>query len=187
MTTSTTTNTNTATTNTATTRSGPRLRGVTMPTPAGAVSLVVDDDGTVVAGGFGELADFEARLGEPVQRVEDVGRPQAALRAYFDGDLTAIDDVAVRQEGTDHQQAVWKALRDIPAGETVTYGELTARLGLAAGASRAVGSACGANLVAPIVPCHRVVRTGGGLGGYYYGLETKRWLLDHEAGAARLA
>jgi O-6-methylguanine DNA methyltransferase len=72
---------------------------------------------------------------------------------------------------------VWKGLREIPAGRTVSYGELAATIGTAA---RALGSACGANLVAPVVPCHRVVRSDGSLGGYEYGLPIKQWLLQHE-------
>jgi len=161
------------------------LTGTTTTTPAGDFSLVVDD-GTVVAAGFCPVSDLAARLHADVAIVDDLGPPSRAMEQYFAGDITAFDDLPVQQPGTPHQQAVWKALRDIPSGETVTYGELTARLGLAPGASRAVGSACGANLVAPIVPCHRVVRTGGGLGGYYYGLPTKQWLLDHESSTTRL-
>ena len=165
------------------------LSGASVSTPAGTFSLVVDSSdtaGTVVAAGFCPVGDLADRLGEDVTVVDDLGAPSRALQRYFAGELTAFDDLPVRQEGTAHQQAVWKALRDIPAGETVTYGELTARLGMPTGASRSVGSACGANLVAPIVPCHRVIRAGGGLGGYYYGLPTKQWLLDHESAAARL-
>ncbi|HVU72644.1 MAG TPA: methylated-DNA--[protein]-cysteine S-methyltransferase [Mycobacteriales bacterium] len=163
-----------------------RLTATTMSTPAGAFGLVVDDDGTVVAAGFCPVSDLARRLHDDVEVVDDLGAASRAMERYFAGELTAFDVLPVRQAGTPHQQAVWKALRDIPAGETVTYGELTARLGLPPGASRSVGSACGANLIAPIVPCHRVVRTGGGLGGYYYGLPTKQWLLDHESSTARL-
>lgn len=161
------------------------LNATTMTTPAGDLSIVVDD-GTVVAAGFCPVSDLAGRLHEGVDVVDDLGPVSRAMERYFGGDLTAFDDLPVQQTGTPHQQAVWKALRDIPPGETVTYGELAARLGLPAGASRSVGTACGANLIAPIVPCHRVVRTGGGLGGYYYGLPTKQWLLDHESATGRL-
>ena len=71
-------------------------------------------------------------------------------------------------------------LRAIPRGETRTYGELARSIGLPPGASRAVGTACGSNPVSLLVPCHRVVRAGGGLGGYYWGLDRKRLLLDAE-------
>jgi methylated-DNA-[protein]-cysteine S-methyltransferase len=85
----------------------------------------------------------------------------------------------VDQPGGTFRQAAWKAMRAVPPGEVITYAELAARAGNP-GAVRAAGSACAQNRVAPIVPCHRIVRTGGGLGGYYYGLPVKEWLLAHE-------
>jgi methylated-DNA-[protein]-cysteine S-methyltransferase len=87
----------------------------------------------------------------------------------------------VRTGGTDFQRSVWKALRDIPAGETRSYGQLAAAIGIPK-AVRAVGLANGANPVGVIVPCHRVIGSGGKLTGYAGGLERKRWLLAHEAG-----
>jgi len=82
-------------------------------------------------------------------------------------------------QGTAFQQKVWAALRDIPFGETATYAELARRVGAPA-ATRAVASACGANPAAVAVPCHRVLRSDGGLGGYRWGIERKRRLLDRE-------
>ena len=90
------------------------------------------------------------------------------------------DDLPLDLRGTPFQLRVWEALRTIPRGETVSYGDLARRLGLPPGASRAVGTACGSNPVGLIVPCHRVVRTGGGLGGYYWGLDRKKLLLELE-------
>jgi len=160
------------------------LTNTTLATPVGALALVVDDTGALVAAGFCPIADLERRLRATSRPVAELGAVGRAVAAYLVGDLTAVDSLAVHQPGTQHQQAVWKALRDVVPGTTVSYGQLTARLGLVPGASRAVGSACGANLVAPVVPCHRVVRGDGALGGYYYGLAVKRWLLEHEAGGA---
>src|ERR1700722_7536575 len=102
-----------------------------------------------------------------------------ALQAYFGGDLAAIEAVAVRTEGTAFQRDVWRALRDIPAGQTPSYGHLAAGLGRP-GASRAVGLANGSNPVSLIVPCHRVIGANGALTGYGGGIERKRWLLEHE-------
>jgi methylated-DNA-[protein]-cysteine S-methyltransferase len=102
------------------------------------------------------------------------------LAAYFAGDVDALDSLAVRADGTPFQQSVWKELRLVRAGETASYGEIAERIGSPT-AARAVGMANATNPIALIVPCHRIVRTGGALGGYYYGVETKRWLLDHEA------
>jgi O-6-methylguanine DNA methyltransferase len=102
------------------------------------------------------------------------------LAAYFDGDVGALDSLAVDAEGTPFQKEVWDQLRLIPVGTTISYGELARRVGRP-GASRAVGSANGSNPIALIVPCHRVIRTGGAIGGYYFGLDCKRWLLAHES------
>ena len=89
------------------------------------------------------------------------------------------DDLPLDVRGTAFQEKVWQALRDIPAGETLSYAQLAAAIGSPA-AVRAVGSACGANAVAVAIPCHRALRTDGSLGGYAYGLERKRALLDRE-------
>ncbi|MFO0951055.1 MAG: methylated-DNA--[protein]-cysteine S-methyltransferase [Isosphaeraceae bacterium] len=94
-------------------------------------------------------------------------------------------DIPLDLRGTPFQLRVWAALREIPHGTTVGYGELARRVGLPTGAARAVGTACGANPVALIVPGHRVVRAGGNLGGFYWGLECKRRLLDIEQAAGR--
>lgn len=101
------------------------------------------------------------------------------LEAYFAGDLEALKDIPVSMGGTDFQQQVWNALRQIPTGETVSYGELAARLGKP-GASRAVGMTNGLNPVSIVLPCHRVVGANLSLTGYAGGLERKRWLLEHE-------
>jgi methylated-DNA-[protein]-cysteine S-methyltransferase len=102
------------------------------------------------------------------------------LAAYFAGDCDALDTIDVAPEGTLFKQLVWKALREVHAGETISYGELAARVG-APGAARAVGTANATNPICLIIPCHRVVRSGGGLGGYGFGVDRKQWLLAHEA------
>ena len=103
----------------------------------------------------------------------------AALRSYFEGDLGALDRIAVEMNGTPFQKKVWTALRSVRAGTTVAYAEI-ARAILAPSSVRAVGAANGANPVAVIVPCHRIIGTNGTLTGYGGGLDRKRWLLDHE-------
>ena len=102
------------------------------------------------------------------------------LKAYMAGEVHAIDALPVAFAGTAFQNRVWKALRTIPAGETLSYGALARRIG-AARAVRAVGLANGANPVGVVVPCHRVIGSDGSLTGYGGGLERKRWLLAHEA------
>ena len=107
------------------------------------------------------------------------------LDAYFAGERTVFD-LPLRLDGTPFQRAVWAALREIPYGETTTYGELARRLGRPS-ASRAVGMANGRNPVGVIVPCHRVVGAAGDLTGYGGGLDRKRRLLDHERARVRPA
>ena len=100
------------------------------------------------------------------------------LRAYFAGELTDFD-LPLRLAGTAFQNKVWAALRDIPFGETISYGALASRIGKPT-ASRAVGGANGANPLPIVVPCHRVIGSNKSLTGFGGGVETKRFLLAHE-------
>src|SRR4051812_27206801 len=110
---------------------------------------------------------------------------RSALQKYFEGDCHAIDVLTVELNGTPFQRKVWEALRQIPAGSTTSYADLARRIGEPR-AVRAVGAANGANPVAVIVPCHRVIGTDGTLTGYGGGLERKQWLLAHEGVLPRL-
>jgi methylated-DNA-[protein]-cysteine S-methyltransferase len=98
---------------------------------------------------------------------------------YFDGDISAINSIQVRQPGAHFSQAAWKAMKKIKPGSVISYGELADRAGSPA-AVRAAGSACAKNAIVLVVPCHRIVKTGGALGNYAYGLNKKEWLLHHE-------
>jgi methylated-DNA-[protein]-cysteine S-methyltransferase len=102
-----------------------------------------------------------------------------AMTAYFAGDIRAIDSLPVANGGTDFQRQVWAALRTVPAGETCSYGQLAATIDRPR-AVRALGLANGANPIAIVVPCHRVIGANGTLTGYGSGMERKQWLLDHE-------
>lgn len=121
-----------------------------------------------------ELATFGPREDEPFLAVT------AQLKEYFAGQRTEFD-LALELAGTPFQRQVWAALGDIPYGQTISYGELAARIGKP-GASRAVGLANGRNPVSIVVPCHRVVGANGSLTGYGGGMERKRYLLDLETG-----
>jgi methylated-DNA-[protein]-cysteine S-methyltransferase len=105
------------------------------------------------------------------------------LRSYFAGELTGFD-LPLAPSGTDFQQRVWAALREIPYGRTVSYAELAVAVGRP-GAARAVGAANGRNPIAIVIPCHRVIGSAGALTGYGGGLDRKRLLLDLEAAAGR--
>lgn len=160
-------------------------------------ALVTPEDGVVRAGGFAtpddpEALSLERRLAHLAPAIAARGVAEgdasgsagtaataAALRAYAAGELDAIDALPVAQPETPFRGEVWRALRRVPAGEAVTYTELAALAGRPS-AVRAAASACANNLVALIVPCHRIVRTDGGLGGYLFGTELKERLLRLE-------
>jgi methylated-DNA-[protein]-cysteine S-methyltransferase len=113
---------------------------------------------------------------------EDVAR---ALREYFAGERTSFEDIPVELHGSEFQRQVWRALVEVPYGETIGYGELARRVG-SPDRARAVGAANARNPVAVIVPCHRVIGADGSLTGYGGGLPNKRFLLDLEAGRLML-
>src|SRR6185503_19899576 len=119
------------------------------------------------------------RLAGVIKEHPDPAGAVSALRAYFAGDLQALDGLTVDPMGTPFQLRVWTALRSVRAGRTASYTEIANAIG-APTATRAVGAANGANPIAIVVPCHRIIGTGGSLVGYGGGLERKRWLLEHE-------
>ena len=161
------------------------IRAQVLSTPAGPLSLLVHDD-TLVAAGFTAVpGELHARLspalrGLPLRRTDDIGKPAQALRDYLDGDLSALDAIPADQPGGPTRRRLHAALRAVPPGETVTYAELAERAGLPRTGARAAAGACSQNLIAPFVPCHRVVPASGGIGRYYYGPKIKEWLLHHE-------
>ncbi len=155
----------------------------TVDTADGAFTLLVDSEQRVLASGW--TADHDAiiaRLAErtrPTEIREGETDAAAAVRAYYDGDHAAIDAVSVRQFGTTLQQAGWGALRRITPGEPLTYASFAAALGNAQ-AVRAAASICARNAPALFVPCHRVLRSDGSLGGFAWGLDVKQSLLARE-------
>jgi methylated-DNA-[protein]-cysteine S-methyltransferase len=162
------------------------IQHTTVNTPIGDLVILLDD-GVVVASGFTSVEDQVGRLdattrSRGLERRDDLGSVSQAVADYFAGDVAALDAVEVKQSGGPFLQEVWRVMREVPAGQTWTYSELAAKAGRPP-AIRAAASACARNMVAPFVPCHRIVRSDGTLGGYYYGLDTKRWLLAHEAQA----
>ena len=158
----------------------------TIETPDGAFTILADDEQRVLASGWtAEQDDILARLAVRSRPV-DVSKGQtdaaAAALAYYSGELTAIDDVRVAQFGTEMQRRGWAALRTIDPGEPLTYTDFAAALGQPS-AVRAAASICARNAPALFVPCHRVLRTDGSLGGFAWGLDVKESLLAREAAA----
>jgi methylated-DNA-[protein]-cysteine S-methyltransferase len=125
-------------------------------------------------------ASLRKRFGEiNLYWTDDPQGFSSCIRAYFAGELCAMDDIPVTTGGTEFQRRVWMALREIPCGSTSSYGELAKKLGNPS-ASRAVGLANGSNPIAIVLPCHRVIGSDASLTGYGGGLERKQWLLEHE-------
>jgi methylated-DNA-[protein]-cysteine S-methyltransferase len=156
-----------------------------LTTPIGTMLLVSDEDGALRALDF---EDYEARMKQLLRLQYGAamlasGRaPQAmrsALSAYFDGDFAALKTIAWCVAGTPFQRKVWTALPKIPAGKTMSYGALAAKLAVP-NAMRAVGHANGSNPISVVIPCHRLIGADGSLVKYGGGLHRKRWLLRHE-------
>lgn len=168
------------------------LQRFRLATPIGVLVLLQDADGALRAL---DWTDHEERTTRLLRRHYGAGgfaiadgaagtSPAVrALERYFAGELRALDEVPVASGGSAFQRSVWRALRAVPAGTTISYAELARRVGRPT-AFRAVGLANGANPIGIVVPCHRIVGSDGSLTGYGGGIERKRWLLAHEGAPA---
>ncbi len=159
----------------------------TTDSPAGPFTFVADDEAVLASGWTADVGHLLARLAggpQPSAIRQRTGSSPIvdAVVAYHDGQVDAPAMVAVRQPAGPFTAAAWAALRKTEPGDVITYGDLAARAGSPA-AIRAAASACARNPSALFVPCHRVVRGDGGLGGFAWGLDVKRWLIDHERAA----
>jgi O-6-methylguanine DNA methyltransferase len=179
-----------------------QLARTTIATPLGEMLALASDAGLCAlefvevkkrsrplrdaAAGQERLTRLNARLRRwfPPHEIVDAdtrtfARTRAWLAKYFDGATADVGDLPLDMHGAGFETRVWQALLEIPAGQTMSYGAIAKKLG-SAGASRAVGAANGANPIAIIVPCHRVIGSSGALTGYGGGLDRKTWLIDHE-------
>ena len=158
-----------------------------LPTPIGELLVLNDEQQRLRAV---DWSDYETRMqrllrlhyganGYALVESTAASDNYRRLAAYFSGELSAIDALIVATGGTPFQRSVWAALRDIPAGRTISYGALATQIGRAK-AVRAVGLANGSNPIGIVVPCHRVIGADASLTGYGGGVERKRWLLEHE-------
>lgn len=158
-----------------------------IPTPIGELLVIADERHHLRAVEWKEYEESLYRMmsrrykNDPfaLKTAQNPGGLSETLARYFAGELHAIDDLPVAGVGTPFQQQVWQALRRIPCGTTMTYGELASLLGCPT-ASRAVGMANGSNPISIVVPCHRVIGANGALTGYAGGVQRKAWLLMHE-------
>jgi methylated-DNA-[protein]-cysteine S-methyltransferase len=167
----------------------PKLEFLTdsLATPIGQLIYICDSEGALR---MVDWSDHEARAlrlleihygndGYTLNEKRDPYGLTTRFTSYFAGDIHAIDDIPTATAGTVFQREVWRALREIPAAETISYGQLAERIGRPR-AVRAVGLANGSNPVGVVVPCHRVIGANGSLTGYGGGLHRKEWLLAHE-------
>jgi methylated-DNA-[protein]-cysteine S-methyltransferase len=160
-------------------------------TPIGTALLVTDREGALRAL---DWEDYAPRMREllrlqydDVVTLVDQSAPKPirqALAGYFAGELDRLRTIPWRFGGTPFQQSVWTALPTVPAGTTMSYGALAAKLGVPK-AVRAVGHANGSNPISVVIPCHRLIGANGSLTGYGGGLHRKRWLLEHEGVAIK--
>jgi methylated-DNA-[protein]-cysteine S-methyltransferase len=163
-----------------------------METPIGVALIVTDNEGVLRALDWEDYAPRMKqllRLHHGAVMLRDARAPEeirTALAAYFKGDLAAPGIIRWRVAGTPFQRKVWNALPKIPAGTTLSYGGLAAKLGVPS-AMRAIGHANGSNPISVVVPCHRLVGANGSLVKYGGGLSRKRWLLEHEGVALKPA
>jgi methylated-DNA-[protein]-cysteine S-methyltransferase len=153
------------------------LSRTVVESPVGPLAVLASPTGLrAVRWPDADVGDVDPEVREDARAILDAVERQ--LGEYFAGTRTEFD-VPLDPVGTDFQLAAWTALRTIPYGETVSYGEQAERMG-DRNKARAVGAANGRNPISIIVPCHRVVGSNGSLTGFAGGIATKRFLLDHE-------
>ena len=155
-----------------------------IPSPIGEIIIISDGENLRAL----DFDEYEERMHELLRRhygevrfkrSKNPGGTSKLVKRYLDGDFDAINEIAVKTNGTPFQKKVWTKLRRIPRGKTISYGDLARRIGKPK-APRAVGLANGSNPIAIVVPCHRVIGANGSLTGYGGGIERKQWLLAHE-------
>jgi len=150
-----------------------------LKTPIGKLTILTEADTLVACGFLSVYKLIQGSLDAEIKRSVKPNHITALIREYFEGDLSAINGIKVKQPGGEFSQTAWRTMRKVRVGNVISYAELANKAG-SPKAVRAAGSACAKNRVAIVVPCHRIVKTGGGLGNYAYGLKAKEWLLSHE-------
>ncbi|CAB4602058.1 unannotated protein [freshwater metagenome] len=159
------------------------LQSATLSSPIGKLYLLTRGE-TVLALNLSGFKDLLSTLSddELSEKIGKSGKNHIVvdkLERYFDGELSVINSIKVKQPGGEFSQAAWACMRKIKVGTTESYSDLAYRAGSPA-AVRAAGSACAKNKVAVIIPCHRIVKAGGAIGAYGWGVDKKVWLLRHE-------
>lgn len=159
------------------------LESISMTTPDGAFHIIMTSDSVAIASGYGDFEALRTRLSDDMARLpirSVMGHDyETSIKDYYNGDFAALDTIPRSQSGTDFQKNVWNAIAAIPYGKTISYKELAHMSGNEA-AVRAAGTVCGLNRLILLVPCHRVLKSDGGIGSYLYGAVIKESLLRRE-------
>ena len=154
-----------------------------LDTPVGTLNLIADEH-LLLAANLSNLKALQDSLdalyaSREIKKVKKIPVISDLISDYFDGDISALNAIKVSQPGAPFSQEAWKAMKKVRPGSVMSYSDLADRAGSPI-AVRAAGSACANNAIVIVVPCHRIVKTGGALGNYAYGLNKKEWLLRHE-------
>ncbi len=152
-------------------------------TPIGTLNLIADGE-LLLGANLSSIKALREGLdtsyrGYEFKEVSKIPIISDLISNYFDGDLNAINSIKVSQPGGSFSQAAWKSMRRVRPGKVISYAQLAENSG-SPKAVRAAGSACAKNAIVLVIPCHRIVKTGGALGNYAYGVSKKEWLLSHE-------
>ena len=152
-------------------------------TPIGTLNLIADGE-LLLGANLSSIKALKAGLdlsyrGFECKEVSKIPIIADLITDYFDGDVNAINAIKVSQPGGSFSQAAWKSMRRVRPGKVISYAQLAENSG-SPKAVRAAGSACAKNAIVLVIPCHRIVKTGGALGNYAYGVSKKEWLLSHE-------
>jgi len=152
-------------------------------TPIGTLNLIADGE-VLLGANLSSVKALKDGLdpfykGSDFREVSKIAIISDLVSDYFDGDTAAINGIKVSQPGGSFSQSAWKSMRKVRPGKVISYAQLAENSG-SPKAVRAAGSACAKNAIVLVVPCHRIVKTGGALGNYAYGRDKKEWLLRHE-------
>ncbi|MGH9763369.1 MAG: methylated-DNA--[protein]-cysteine S-methyltransferase [Blastocatellia bacterium] len=167
-----------------------KISMIEVESPLGPIQIAATDTGVCLINfvdSWDRAQPVIARRFDSIEYMEgsDPHNARRRMRAYFEGEFAALDELPLDPGGTGFQQQVWDRVRKIPAGQTASYGAVAKDIGKPA-AVRAVGAANGHNPLPLVVPCHRVIGASGELRGYGGGIERKRWLLAHEGVSGEL-
>lgn len=159
---------------------GMKVRQWQTTTPVGTLSLVARGQEVLAAGFTDDIGDLLVEVADSgaVEAVSSIPGVTDRIEAYFEGDLEAIDGIQIAPQGSDRKKSAWNAMRKTPPGP-MSYAGLAQRMPPPA-SPRSAARACATNPVTLIVPCHRFIGSDGKMHGYYWGLDTKEWLLEHE-------